>query len=340
MAVCCVFSCKAQQVRELHTFFKTYAQLSEREIRSIVQGRAVAKILPSNDPNQIFVFGAVYIHADPEEYLELEMDVERLKSLPQYVGAKKLGEPPLLSDLDGFTLDADDVKSLQSCKIGDCDVQLPAEAIEDFRKRIDWSKNDVATQVNVQFQRIAFETLQRYRQGGNDALGAYHDQDEPSNISKYFRSLLDRSAALPSYLPELKRFLLDYPKAEAKNMEEMFYWERVKFGLKPTLRLNHAVAYRLDGPRLETRVLAIKQLYASHYFQVALDLNVCVRDTHVLAGTGFFLISLKGSRQVGLTGFKGSLLRRVVTNKTRSGQESALANIKRSLEMKRARVSK
>jgi len=47
---------------------------------------------------------------------------------------------------------------------------------------------------------------------------------------------------------------------------------------------------------------------------------------------GFYLITLKGSQQDGLTGAKGSVVRKVVVDKTRSSLESALASIKQTVE--------
>jgi hypothetical protein len=44
------------------------------------------------------------------------------------------------------------------------------------------------------------------------------------------------------------------------------------------------------------------------------------------------LLTLKGSEQEGLTGVKGSILRKAVVDKTRSSLESALASIKRFIE--------
>src|SRR4029450_1914759 len=77
-------------------------------------------------------------------------------------------------------------------------------------------------------------------------------------------------------------------------------------------------------------VVAIKQLYASHYFHTALDLTVCVADP--AAPGGFYLLTLKASEQEGLTGVKGSILRRVAVGKIRGSLESALASIKRTVE--------
>ena len=78
--------------------------------------------------------------------------------------------------------------------------------------------------------------------------------------------------------------------------------------------------------------MAEKQLYASHYFETALDLSVCVKDTEDPDEPGFYLITLKGSQQAGLTGFKGSIVRKVAVDKTRSSLERALVSIKQKLE--------
>jgi len=44
------------------------------------------------------------------------------------------------------------------------------------------------------------------------------------------------------------------------------------------------------------------------------------------------LITLKGSQQAGLTGLKGSIVRKVAVDKTRSSLERALGAIKQRLE--------
>jgi hypothetical protein len=48
------------------------------------------------------------------------------------------------------------------------------------------------------------------------------------------------------------------------------------------------------------------------------------------------LLTLKASQQEGLTGVKGSMLRKVVVDRTRHSLESALASIKRTVEQQPA----
>ena len=93
--------------------------------------------------------------------------------------------------------------------------------------------------------------------------------------------------------------------------------------------------YRATTRGGEVSAVAIKQLYASHYFHTALDVSVCIVDATKPQRHGFYLITLKSSEQDGLTGMKGSVLRKIITDKTRSSLESALASVKTMVERAR-----
>jgi hypothetical protein len=323
-------ACNAQNV-EPFKFFRDYVGLKEDQIAAIRNGKAVAKVAESRTPNEVFVFGSVYVQSTPEKYLKLASDIAELRKLPSYLAIRKFSDPPQLSDFDGFTLEADDIKQLKNCEPGKCDVQLPAEAMDAFKQSVNWSAPDAANQVNRLAQKMALEAIQRYTQGGNAALGTYMDKHHPAVVGETFRSLLSRSKALPVYLPELERYLLDYPEAKSENIQSEFYWEKVGFGLKPTLRIVQAIVYRDSRSTDPAYAVAVKQLYASHYFETALDLTVCVRDQEN-PDRGFYLITLKGSQQAGLTGLKGGIVRKVAVDKTRSSLERALGVIKQRLE--------
>lgn len=61
-----------------------------------------------------------------------------------------------------------------------------------------------------------------------------------------------------------------------------------------------------------------------------LVLTVCVKDP--ARQRGFYLITLKGSKQAGLTGLKGGIVRKVAVGKARSSLERTLVSIKEKLE--------
>lgn len=313
-------------------FFREYAGLNDNQISAIRAGKAVARILDSRTPDEVFVFGAVRVQSTPEDYLRLAADVDSLRKLPNYLAIQKFSDPPRLSDLDGLALEPDDIQELKTCKPGHCEVQLPSDAMEAFRRSVDWSAPDVADRVNQLAKRMMLEALSRYQQGGNAALGTYRDKDHPTDVADAFQSLLSRSKALPAYLPELDRYLLDYPNSQSVNIKSEFFWEKVNFGLKPTIRVIQAIVYRGASSTDPAYAVALKQLYASHYFETALDMTVCIRDEEDQKHPGIYLITLKGSQQAGLTGLKGSLVRKVAIDKTRSSLEKALEAIKQKLE--------
>ena len=305
--------------------------LTPAEIAAVDKGRPVAKVLSWGEPSQVYVFGAVHITGLPDTYLKSARDIKQLANAKGYLAT---GELPASSidpaDLSRLALDPEDIESLRECSEGDCDVQLPGASIQSFRKSVSWDRADVADQVNRLAREMLTNMIRAYRKGGNAALGEYRDNEHPTQISQQFAKLLDRATALPGVMPELKQYLLRYPSAKLPGADSFMYWEKVEFGMKPTIRVNHGVIYKVKAEGRDISVVAIKQLYASHYFQTALDLTVCVADPS--ARSGFYLLTLKASEQEGLTGVKGSLLRQVAVSKIRGSLESALASIKRSIE--------
>jgi hypothetical protein len=306
--------------------------LTTQQIAAIDAGRPVAKVLSWGGPSEVYVFAAVHVEGAPETYLEAARDIGRLGGTPGYQGIGEIRDDATVADLSALAFDPDDVKALKNCREGSCDVQLPTTAIQAFHDGVNWSRPDAADQANALARPRVLQLIQAYQRGGNEALGEYRDKDHPARIADQFGTMIGRASSLPDVLPELRRYLLEYPNAALAGADSFFYWEKVSFGLKPTIRVNHAVIYRGSAHGRGFGVVAIKQLYATHYFHTALDVSVCVDDGATVAPHGFYLLTLKGSEQEGLTGVKGSILRKAVVDKTRSSLERALASIKRSIE--------
>jgi len=316
----------------LHAFFAENIGLSQDQITAIRNGQAVAKDLESRIPDEIFVFGAVYINADPAKYIQFVNDIDRLRKLPEYLAIGTFSDPPQLSDVKGFTFDSDDVAALKKCKPGDCDVQMPARGMERARGAINWSATDRDQQVNQLLQKAAVQLIIVYQQRGNQVLGEYNDKRHPTVVPEQFKYLLSYAKALPQYLPSFSDYLINYPNGKLSNFSDTFQWAKVKFGLKPTLRILHIVTMRGNGSDEPAYAIAEKQLYSSHYFQTALDLTFCLRDGQDPQKPGFYLIKAMGSEQAGLTGFKGSIVRKVAVDRSVSSLEKSLAVIKTNLE--------
>jgi hypothetical protein len=322
----------AQTSVELQNYFKEAGGLSQDQIAAIRSGQPVAKTLTSRTPAEVFVLGAVYVNAPPESYVKFASDFDRLRNIPGYLAIEPFSTPPQLSDLKGFALDSEDTKALKTCKSGNCQIQLPASTMEQLQQSINWSAPDADDQVNQFIQKLALQRLTTYQKEGNRILGAvYNDKHEPANVADQFKYMLSHSSALEKGLPDFYNYLLAYPDAKPANVENSFYWDNVKFGLKPTLRIVHIVTMRGTTPEEPAYVIAEKQLYSSHYFETALDLTFCIRGD-APQSSGFYLIKVMASEQAGLTGMKGSIVRKVAVGKSVSSLQSSLAAIKSALE--------
>jgi hypothetical protein len=100
--------------------------------------------------------------------------------------------------------------------------------------------------------------------------------------------------------------------------------------LKPTLRIVQMVTMHGSPNVAVAYAIAEKQLYSSHYFETALDLSFCIRRGDDAKQLGFYLIMAMGSEQAGLTGVKGSIVRKTAV--ARSNLQEALTTIRNTLE--------
>ena len=316
----------------MQTFFRQDIGLSQDQIDAIQNGQLVSKALPSRTPAEVFLFGAVYIHAAPESYFQFARDFDRLRKLPGYLALGVFSNPPQPSDLNGFSFEDDDIQALKNCKPGNCQIQMPASSIEDLRSSVDWSAAGVDDQVNQLLRKTALQRLLVYQREGNQALGVYNDKRDPTEVPQQFAYMLSYNKALPVYLPDFYHYLLAYPDARPSNVDDAFYWARVKFGLKPTLRVVQLVSMRGAPSDAVAYAIAEKQLYSSHYFETALDLSFCIRGSDDSKKRGFYLIMAMGSEQAGLTGVKGSVVRKVAVGRSVSNLQTALTTIKNTLE--------
>jgi len=322
----------SQSNSDLQTFFAQNIGLSQDQIAAIRSGQPVTKALPSRMPAEVFLFGAVYIHAAPESYLQFAHDFDRLGKLPNYLALGVFSDPPQSSDLKGFAFDTEDIQALKNCKPGDCLIQMPASSIEELQRSINWSAADVNAHANQLLQKGALQRLVKYQREGNESLGVYNDKRDPIDVPQQFAYMLSYGKALPEQLPDFYQYLLTYPNAKPANVEDTFYWAQVKFGLKPTLRVVQMVTMRGNPADQVAYAIAEKQLYSSHYFETALDLSFCVRGSSDPKQPGFYLIMALGSEQAGLTGPKGSIVRSVAVGRSVSNLRDALTTIKNTLE--------
>jgi hypothetical protein len=325
----------AQPNARLQTFFAQNIGLTQDEIEQINNGNPVVKSLPPRAQTEVFLFGAVYIHAAPESYLRLILDFDRMRRFPSYLALGVFQPSPRLADLNGFSLDSDDLRDLQNCRPGDCLIQLPGSSIEELQRSVDWSAPDAIQRVDMFLQNKALHLLLAYQRNGNNALGVYNDKPNPTYVAQQFAYMLSYSKALPAQLPGFYSYLLAYPDVKPANVEDRFYWTKVKFGLKSTLRIIHLTVMKGEPADDVAYAIAEKQLYSSHYFDTALDLSFCVRGRDNAGRPGFYLIMAMGTEQSALVGLKGEIIRKIAVDRSASNLPALLTNLRNELEAER-----
>jgi hypothetical protein len=327
----------SQTSAELKAFLSQKLGLSQDQIAAIQRGQPVAKNAQPRSPAEIFVIGVIYINAAPESYVKFVSDPGNLRHLPfpEYLAIKNFSNPPQLSDLQGFGLDSDDVKALRDCKPGNCEIQLPAStAMDELRKSVNWSDPNVDEQVNQLLRKLALARLQEYQKEGNRIFGpVYNDKGQQVNVADQFKYMLSYYQVLPKDLPGFYKYIVDYPNAKLPNVQNTFRWERVNFGLKPTLFITQVLTLRGEKPGEAAYVIADKQLYSSHYFETSVDLTFLIRGNDDPKQSGFYLVKTMACEQALLTGgFKGSMERKIAVSRSVSNLEKSLAYVKDSVE--------
>jgi hypothetical protein len=309
-------------------------RFSPADLRAYDAGSAVIKSLDTPVREELAHVGAVYLDAPSGRFVERFRDIVQFERGPGIPQIGRFHSPPRLEDLESLTLPPTDVTTLRRCHPGDCDVKLSALAMRRFRDDVDWSSPNAAGQADEVAREMIFELVRAYQTEGNAALGYYDDGAKPLRVSEQFRALLASSDPLPVPVPELLAYLDEYPYGRLVGAEDFFYWTVVDFGLKPTIRVNHVTIYPLGespSPSGVRYAIAIKQLYASHYFHTTLELRFLIDDDR-RAGSGTSLISITRARNDGMTGFKGLFLRPIIRTRSRDAVRSYLDQVKRQVE--------
>ncbi len=305
--------------------------MTPAQIAAVAQGRPVALALAAPVDREIQVGGAVHVRAAADRVADLLQDVERLESGEGFIRTRRLSNPPRLEDFRDLELPAQDVAALRRCRPGDCDVKLGKGAF-DLLARFDWTAPDATARINQLARQLSLGYIDAYRRGGNAELAVYRDSDRPQFIAAEFADMVSRAGLWSGPLRPLNDYLLGYPATPAPpGARDFFYWSLAEFGLKPVIRLNHVVFFPTGQPAGLQFVVAVKQLYASHYFHTALELRAVVADDGP-EPTGSTIVILNMARSDGLTGLFGGLVKSKARSGSQQGLEKALAAIKRMAE--------
>jgi hypothetical protein len=316
----------------LRAFLEKEMGLTAPEMQSVIAGRPVAKLLWTKTEDEVALFGVVRIHAPQELFIAKFRDITAFESGKGVLSIGRFHSPAALSDVAGLQIDQKDLKEIPQCKPGDCDIKLSDRAMQSLRQQIDWNSPQAAGQSQPVIRRAFVDYVANYQKIGDAALAVNFDQDKPQSIREDFRRLLQNSSHLFQYEPQLANYLEKYPQARPAVTEDIFYWQKAEFGLKPVVRASHLVIHRRQQGSDVRYAIASKMLLASHYFRAALELKSLAPDGASPGGKSFYLICLNRSFVDGLTGVKGALIRGTVKSRSRDSLARYLGGVKQKIE--------
>ena len=180
-----------------------------------------------------------------------------------------------VDDLATLTFEDADIDALRVCKPKGCDVKLPAAAIERFRKEIIWSLPDYDERASELWKQILIEYAGTYIRDGNQALIEYNDESDAVQLVRNSqRSSTDRvHVCVHSRSSEVSGAI---SQLAAADTEDLVYWTKDTFGLKPVVSLTHLTIYRHRRARGTVALIAFKGIYASRYLEGSLGFTAFV----------------------------------------------------------------
>lgn len=313
----------------LDSYLTNVVKLSEGERQRLLRGEPLTRLLDGDASKDVGVLGAVWVNAPRTRYVEAVSDIETFETGRGFKVTKRISAPPRFEDFSALHLPNDDLDALRDCRVGDCDVKLDEQALQRFRSSIDWRAPNARAKANALMRQLALEYVTRYLQSGNRELAVYRDKSRPTSVAHEFGLIVEQMPLLTTFMPNMRRYLLEYPHVTIPGATSFIYWQETEFGLKPTIRISHLTIRETP----DDTVVTSKMLYASHYFWTGLELRVLVPDAS--RGTGFWFITVNRSRSDGLSGFTGLFVRRRVRSEVQEGTMAILRSTKQRLEAAR-----
>jgi hypothetical protein len=292
---------RAQTVDMERTLVERFG-LSPAEIGQLRGGQVVVRTIPA-EGREIAVGGAVRIPDDRERLVRWLRDISGFRKAADLGLARRLGSPPAINDFGDLVLDAKELAELAKCQPGDCGLRVGDPAIARFRADVDWAASDAGRRANLIARQLFLGYAEAYLRGGDEALGAAHNERKPRLVADEFRTLIRSAANLRALAAPLATYLERFPRVSDSSVEQFLYWAKGGVGSDPSITLHQLVIQREPGGSV---YVADKQLYASRYTDAALLVLWLGTPPD---GQGYYLVASMRARSSLLEGMTARLLR-------------------------------
>lgn len=310
------------------TFLATAFGLSSADISRVDRGEIVGRTLGVKNSREVATLGVVRVRTTPERYVEALRDIAHFKRTPDILQIGTFSTPPRESDLAPLTVEDADLKRVRVCRVGECDVRLPAEGIEHLQRDVDWRATDAAAKASRLLRGLLVAYVASYRDKGAAAAMEYAGTSPRLNVGREFASLVDADTSTWTYVPRLRRHLLEYPAVTTDGSSDFIYWSKERVHSRAVVSITHVAIVPGEPTSPVNVAIGSKQIYAAHYFDASLGITLLIRDTTV-ADPATYVVYLNRSRIDLFDGFFGGVARRIVAGRARSLVTEQLARLQR-----------
>ena len=208
-------------------------------------------------------------------------------------------------------------------------MRLGEPEIARFHREVDWAAANWRERSQTVWREVLAGYAAAFSREGRRALPTFANKREPLSVPAELSLLVSRFGFLNAFAPGFYAYLREFGPQGPKGLEEVMYWSKEDFGVRPVLRLSHQAIYRAS-PR--TILVATNQIYADHYLDAGLTLTMTIDATEAGAKPAFYMVSVSRARTRSLSGMLRSFVRSTVQNRSRDALRKILASTKASLE--------
>ncbi|MBW8866102.1 MAG: hypothetical protein JF610_02035 [Acidobacteria bacterium] len=311
--------------RALRDVLTRSLQFTATELAELQRGHAVKHSLEARSPGEFGVAGAIKVSAGKGAFLDAARDIVRFKTGPEILQIGRFSAAPVIEDLAALSVDKADFDPSQ-CRVGDCNIRLPADVIQRITKEIDLTGRTAQEEAAAWLKQVLLADVQAYVSGGPGRFAEYSDDDRPIRPIDDFAGVLAATPAVGLLVAGLPEHLARFPSAPLPEAEDFLYWSKESFGPAPFISVTHVT---IVCPTPRTCVMATKDVYSTRYIDASLAVAVV---TDSAAGDAIYVVYANRSRVNALRGMLSALRKSVVERRARGTLEQSLVRIKTRLE--------
>ncbi len=316
------------QSGSLEQWLRSEGEFTNSEMRSLRTGAPVVRIVGPDDRGGLSLLGAVRVATTPAGLIALFNRPSEFLAAPSTLAAGQVHIPPRIDDFRTVRLPPSDLLELAACRPGSCKVKLARGPMADLSEAAHGPPNDQEASVTARFRAMLFDYADVFVRRGLHGLPEYVDKPRPWSTAEAMAPLRALDASFFEQSRILTQHLRAFPNSTAEGVTDRMAWTLEDVGIRPTVRLLHmSLIQPPDAPAVDA-LIAIQQLYATHYLQASATYLSLVIDTSVAGEAARFLVLLsRFSFDDEVTGIRRSAL----TRSSVANQEARLRMLQQKL---------